>query len=175
MNANRHSLGRGAFRTAVFLMITAAFGMGAGLLAPRIPLPTEKSFTIHMRRYEYYHPVLQVNRGDTVRLKFVAEDVVHGFYLEGYDLDAVVAPLRTAAQLQRPSTGKRETAQEAVFTADREGKFRYRCSQTCGYLHPFMLGVLVVRPNRLLPVSIGLALGILVAGLVLTFLKERPS
>jgi len=107
-----------------------------------------------------------------VRLKFVAEDVVHGFYLEGHDLDASIAPLRPAVQVRRPSTGKREVLEEVVFTADREGLFRYRCSQTCGYLHPFMLGELIVGPNRLLPTSIGLAGGILLAGFILAFWKE---
>jgi hypothetical protein len=35
-----------------------------------------------------------------------------------------------------------------------------------------MLGEMIVSPNRLLPVSIGLALGILLAGFVVTALKE---
>ncbi len=172
MNEPRPTLGRRAFWPAMFLLVAASVGALGFFLAPAIAVPQERTFTIRMRKYEYDPPVLRVNRGDTVRLKFVAEDVVHGFYLEGHDLDATVAPLRPTVQVLRPSTGKRETLEEVAFTATREGKYRFRCSQTCGYLHPFMLGEMIVRPNRLLPASIGLAVGILLAGFLVVALKE---
>jgi plastocyanin len=168
-------LTRRAVRPALFLLVAASLGAAGYFLAPGIPVPQERSFSVHLRKYEYDPPVIRVNRGDTVRLKFVAEDVVHGFYLEGHDLDATAAPMRSAVQLLRPSTGKRETLEEVSFAATREGKFRFRCSQTCGYLHPFMLGELIVRPNRLLPVSIGLTVGILLGGFLVASLKEPPS
>jgi plastocyanin len=172
MTQAKTSLVRRALWPTVFLLVASGVCALGYVLAPAIAVPQERSFTIHMRKYEYTPPVLHVNRGDTVRLKFVAEDVVHGFYLEGHDLDATVAPLRAAVQVLRPSTGKRETLEEVAFTATREGKFRYRCSQTCGYLHPFMLGEMIVRPNRLLPASIGMAIGILLAGFLVVALKE---
>ncbi|HLY72993.1 MAG TPA: hypothetical protein VKU80_02650 [Planctomycetota bacterium] len=175
MNATRKPLGRRALWLAAFFLVALSMGAVGYALAPAIPGPQEKSFTVHLRRYEYDPPVIRVNRGDTVRLKFVSEDVVHGFYLEGHDLDVTAAPLRPTVQALHPSTGKRETLEEVVFAADREGKFRFRCSQTCGYLHPFMLGELIVRPNRLLPVSIGLAVGILLAGALVVSLKESRS
>jgi len=172
MNDPKKSPGRRVFWTAVFLLVASTCGAVGYFVAPAIAVPQERSFTVRMRRYQYDPPVLRVNRGDTVRLKVIAEDVVHGFYLEGYDLDATAAPLRSAFQVLHRSTGKRETLEEVAFTASREGKFRFRCSQTCGYLHPFMLGEMIVQPNRLLPVSIGLALGVLLAGFVVASLKE---
>jgi heme/copper-type cytochrome/quinol oxidase subunit 2 len=33
------------------------------------------------------------------------------------------------------------------FTATRPGTYRFRCAVTCGALHPFMIGQLVVEPN----------------------------
>jgi heme/copper-type cytochrome/quinol oxidase subunit 2 len=61
-----------------------------------------------------------------------AEDVTHGLYVDGYALDLVAVPGRPA---------------RASFVAEREGKFRLRCSKVCGNLHPFMLGELIVEPN----------------------------
>jgi heme/copper-type cytochrome/quinol oxidase subunit 2 len=173
MNEIKQSLSRRAVRPAVFFLVAAGMGVVGFFIAPRVSVPQERSYTVHLRKYEYDPPVLRVNRGDTVRLKFVSDDVVHGFYLEGHDLDATAAPLRSAVQVLRRSTGKRETLEEVSFVATREGKFRFRCSQTCGYLHPFMLGEMIVRPNRLLPVSIGLAVGILLGGFIVVSLKEQ--
>ena len=77
-----------------------------------------------------------------------AEDVTHGLYLDGYDVDLVAVPGR---------------ASRATFVADRPGKFRLRCSKVCGTLHPFMLGELVVTPNtpfwRVIGVTILAAIG----------------
>lgn len=158
--------------------LTTVIGLGAlGFLAsPGPPDPQERSITVHARQYGYDPEVIRLNRGDTVRLRFVSQDVVHGFYLEGYDLDVAILPMHPTVEVHRPSRpGKREVVQEVVFTADREGKFRYRCSHTCGFMHPFMLGELVVGPNRLLPASLGMTAGVLLGGLFVVLRKEKRS
>lgn len=71
-----------------------------------------------------------------------AEDVTHGLYLDGYDVDLVAVPGR---------------ASRATFVADQPGKYRLRCSKVCGALHPFMLGELIVTPNAPFWRAIGLA------------------
>lgn len=89
-------------------------------------------------------------------------------------MDVDILPLEPKVLLRRPSRPDEvEEVDEVVFTADKEGKFRYRCSHTCGYLHPFMLGELIVGPNRLLPTSIGMTLGVLVGGFLLV--RIRPE
>jgi heme/copper-type cytochrome/quinol oxidase subunit 2 len=166
---------RGHVRHGLALCLpTLALGGMGFLIGSGADAPQERTFTIRARRYAYEPQVIRVNRGDTVRLRFASLDVVHGFYLEGHDINVKITPMRSAVELLHQEEDRSETVEEVVFTADREGKFRYRCSQTCGFMHPFMLGELIVEPNRLLPTSIGLALGMLSGVLLLSFLKENP-
>jgi heme/copper-type cytochrome/quinol oxidase subunit 2 len=115
------------------------------------------------RRYAFDPPVIRVERGDEVRLRFASLDVVHGVYLEGYDIDVTIEPLRREVQVRRGNKPP-ETMREVVFKAERGGKFRYRCSKTCGVMHPFMVGELIVGPNWLLRVSSLAAVSLLVGG-----------
>ncbi len=100
----------------------------------------------------------------------------HGFFLEGHDLDVKIFPLEPEFQVIRPSDPNRtEMAKEVVVTAKRGGKYRYRCSHTCGYMHPFMQGEMIVAPNRLFPVSVGMGLGVLLGGLIMALSTRQPS
>ena len=166
----------GVVSSVIFLATVAGMGVLGYLLKAPSGIKQDRSITVRAHRYGYEPEVIRVNRGDTVKLRYVSEDVVHGFYLEGYDLNVTIVPLRSQCELRRPSRpGVREMVEEVVFTAEREGKFRYRCSQTCGFLHPFMLGELIVEPNRLLTTGVGLAVGIFLGGfLVALRRKEMP-
>jgi heme/copper-type cytochrome/quinol oxidase subunit 2 len=114
--------------------------------------------TITASQFAFDPPVVRVNRGDRVVLTVQATDVVHGLHLDGYDLDVRVAP---------------GTSRHVEFVADRAGKFRYRCSVSCGNLHPFMIGELIVAPNDLFWRAIGLML--ITAGTTLVWLRLRPA
>lgn len=115
-----------------------------------------QTITVVARQYGYEPHRIVVNVGDAVRLRLVSRDTVHGFYLEGHDLDARIFPGRLGFELRRPSRGGQvETVEEVLVRFDRPGKFRYRCSVACGSLHPFMQGELVVRPN--VPFAAGVA------------------
>ena len=114
--------------------------------------------TIEADQFAFDPPVLRVNRGDRVRLTLQAADVVHGFYLDGYGIETRVEP---------------GISQQVEFVADRVGKFRYRCSVSCGTLHPFMIGELVVGPNLTYARAVGLTL--VVMGATLFYLwRFRP-
>lgn len=144
-------------------------GLGGFLLAyVRQAPPQERSFTITAQKYGYDPPVLRVNRGDRIHVRLVAKDNTHGFYLEGYDVDAKMRPDDDAIWLRRPSQGgEYKKVEEISFVASRPGKFRYRCSITCGYMHPFMQGELIVYPNYLYSTSVGLSVGMALGMLVL--------
>lgn len=159
----------------ILLGLLLAFGVLGGLISALIwqPPPQARSFTITARKYGYDPPVLRVNRGDRLRIRLVAADVTHGFYLEGYDLDAKARPENPTFWLRRPSAegtanagAEYQEVQEIEFVASRAGKFHYRCSITCGYMHPFMQGELIVSPNYLYSASVGLSLA-LAAGMLI--------
>ncbi len=109
--------------------------------------PTTRQLTIAARQFEFAPGRMEVNQGDTVMLRLTAVDVTHGFYLDGYGLE------------QRMEPG---IAHEITFVADQPGKFRYRCSVSCGPLHPFMIGELVVNTN----LTFWRAVGLMAVGLV---------
>ncbi|HKZ71163.1 MAG TPA: cupredoxin domain-containing protein [Anaerolineales bacterium] len=114
--------------------------------------PADRRFRLGASSFEYTPAILSVNPGDQVTLELVSADYVHGLYIDGYDLNLVAEP------------GHTETL---TFIADKPGSFRFRCSVTCGALHPFMIGKLNVGPNVLLWRAIGLAATAAIAGLVL--------
>ncbi len=133
--------------------------------------PQERTVEITPRKYAYDPPTFRVNKGDKVHIRFKTQDqdVLHGFYLEGYDIDGRIIPQSPYIEFRRPSNsqGEFERLSEIVFVADRVGKFRYRCSQTCGFMHPFMMGEMVVAPNRPYLMGTGMAVGLVLAMFVL--------
>ncbi len=135
----------------------------AGALVVFAPLPvraaanTQRTFRIEASQFAYAPAQLQVNPGDTVTIELVSTDVVHGLYLDGYGVSVTADPGQTA---------------RLTFVADRSGSYRFRCSVTCGALHPFMIGKLQVGSNSWLWRAIGLS--VLAVFSVLT-LRPNPS
>jgi heme/copper-type cytochrome/quinol oxidase subunit 2 len=118
-------------------------------LAAHAAPPGEHTIRLEARSFEYTPPVIHVNQGDRVTLEVVSTDVVHGIYIDGYGLETSADPGQTA---------------RLTFVADQAGSFRFRCSVSCGALHPFMIGQLKVGPNTLLWRGIGLAVLAVLAG-----------
>jgi heme/copper-type cytochrome/quinol oxidase subunit 2 len=120
----------------------------AGLVVVFVPLPAsttahqERTFQIDARQFSYSPSQLNVNAGDTVMIQLVSNDVVHGLYVDGYDVSVEADPGQTAT---------------LTFIANKAGAFRFRCNVTCGAMHPFMIGKLTVGSNHWLYRSIGLA------------------
>jgi heme/copper-type cytochrome/quinol oxidase subunit 2 len=109
----------------------------------------EQHFRIEASSFQYTPEAIHVNPGDHVTIDLVATDVVHGLYLDGYNLNVTADPGQTAT---------------LSFVADQSGSFRFRCSVTCGALHPFMIGKLNVGSNDLLWRAMGLGVLAVVAG-----------
>ncbi len=60
-----------------------------------------------------------------------------------------------------------DKVKEIKFKAEKAGKFTFRCTQTCGNLHPFMTGELIVRPNFSYYLMVSLSIWIVISGLLL--------
>jgi heme/copper-type cytochrome/quinol oxidase subunit 2 len=165
---------RGKWILAV-VVVGAGFTLPA-FTTPAAPQPQRRDFNIIAHKYAYDPSVIKVNQGDEVHIKFSSRDVTHGFFLEGYDIDALSEAGKTGILFRHPSlTGSFAPSDEIVFTADKRGKFRYRCSMTCGYMHPFMMGVMIVQPNSLFGQALGLMTGILLAGFILVWPARFPA
>lgn len=110
---------------------------------PSSASPADRTIRILAGSFQYAPAVIRVEPGDRVTLELVSTDVVHGLYVDGYDLRVSADPGQTA---------------RLSFVADHTGTFRIRCSVTCGPMHPFMIGKLVVGTNGLAWRAAGLAI-----------------
>jgi heme/copper-type cytochrome/quinol oxidase subunit 2 len=130
----------------------------AGLAVTFAPLPVpaispqERTLQVEARQFAYSPSEITVNPGDTVTLQLVSTDVVHGLYIDGYDLSVEADPGQTAT---------------LSFKANQPGSFRFRCNVTCGAMHPFMIGKLTVGRNDWLVRSAALATVAVVGVLIL--------
>lgn len=96
--------------------------------------PKDVIFDITAKKFEYSPSSIIVNKGDTVTLRIRSLDNLHGFYLDAYNFEKEIPALVTTT---------------ITFVANREGKFTFRCSVTCGNFHPYMLGEIKIQPNNL--------------------------
>ena len=140
-------------RSHLLLLLLAMAGLAMAFAPLPVPAvaPQERTFRIDARQFAYSPSELQINPGDTVTIQLISTDVVHGLYIDGYDLSMEADPGQTTTM---------------TFTADKSGSFRFRCNVTCGAMHPFMIGKLTVGTNDWLVRSAGLAvvavLGVLI-------------
>lgn len=122
------------------------------LVALGVPLPAVASspqtrrIEVNARQFAYEPATLNVNRGDTITFHLESLDATHGLFVDGYAVNIQAEPGKSA---------------EVTFVADKEGKFKFRCSVSCGTLHPFMIGELNVAPN--LPLGRAIIVTLIVA------------
>ena len=138
----------------------------AGLVVAFAPLPVpaiapqERTFEIDAHQFAYSPSELHVNPGDTVTIQLVSTDVVHGLYVDGYDVSVEADPGQSAT---------------LTFVANKPGSFRFRCNVTCGAMHPFMIGKLTVGNNSWLYRSIGLSILAAIGFFPLSSFSDRKT
>jgi hypothetical protein len=169
---------RAARRYGPFAVVLLSCSLIVALPAISHPEPDEaRDVTLVARQYGYEPNRIVVRSGEVLRLRLASEDVVHGFYFEGHDLEAEVHPGKRSFKVREPSIEGAEyrEVEEIELIAGRPGKYRYRCSITCGTLHPFMQGELVVAPNRPFHAGIAGTVAISLSAFTLMFVGAANS
>jgi plastocyanin len=133
----------------LFFLSLALVSLALVPLPAASSVPQERLFRVEAKDFRYSPSVLHVNPGDRVTIELVSEDVVHGIFIDGYDLEVHADPGQPA---------------RLSFVANQAGSFRLRCSVTCGALHPFMIGQLKVGINWLFWKALGGAILSVFAG-----------
>jgi cytochrome c oxidase subunit 2 len=85
---------------------------------------------VTLKKYEFGPGTLRVKKNERIRLVLTALDHDHGFKLEEFDVNQKVEKGTTAT---------------VEFTADKVGRFQFRCSNVCGLGHRGMKGNLIVE------------------------------
>ena len=89
-----------------------------------------KEFKITARQWEFEPSIIEVNKGDTVKLSVESIDVKHSFSLFQFGVNEILNPGKTV---------------EFEFVADKTGEFSFFCSVPCGKGHGNMNGKLIVK------------------------------
>lgn len=89
-----------------------------------------KEIEIIAKQWEFQPAVIELKKGDKVKLKIRSVDVAHGFAIPvGYKMDKRLNPGEII---------------EVEFVADKTGEFPYFCSIGCGRGHFDMKGKIIV-------------------------------
>ena len=112
------------FHLSLLLLVMAGLVVAFAPLPVPTTTPQERTFEIDAHQFAYSPSEFHVNPGDTVTIQLVSTDVVHGLYVDDYDISIEADPGQSAT---------------LTFVADKPGSFRFRCNVTCGAMHPFIL------------------------------------
>jgi polyferredoxin/heme/copper-type cytochrome/quinol oxidase subunit 2 len=137
----------------ILIVLTLVVAVAIPLSFQLLPAETRThTLSLEAKKYGYSPSRIIVNKGDKIVLKPTSLDATHGFLLDGHPIEFIMR--KGAAFLKytwQDEDGKLQAdwdrVSEVEFVADKAGKFTFRCTQTCGNLHPFMTGELIVKPN----------------------------
>ena len=86
-------------------------------------------------QFDFAPELIIVNKGEKVKLIVTAEDVPHGFEIEGFNIPGY--DINTKIRPGMPL--------ELEFVADEKGVWEFICTIFCGFGHSDMTGTFVIR------------------------------
>jgi len=137
----------------ILIVLTLVVAVAIPLSFQLLPAETRThTLSLEAKKYGYSPYRIIVNKGDKIVLKPTSLDATHGFLLDGHPIEFIMRKGATFLKYTwQDEDGKLQAdwdrVSEVEFVADKAGKFTFRCTQTCGNLHPFMTGELIVKPN----------------------------
>jgi polyferredoxin len=164
----------------ILIILTLVLAVAIPLLFQLLPAETRThTLSLEAKKYGYSPSRIIVNQGDKIVLKPTSLDATHGFLLDGHPIEFIMRKGATFLKYTwEDDDGKLQAdwdrVTEVEFVTDKAGKFTFRCTQTCGNLHPFMTGELIVKPNN--PYYLFISLSIwLVFSLLVYFRTDTGS
>ncbi len=143
-----------------FSLISSAYGASEQGAADKSTQEKPRVIAITAKRFEYNPSQITLQKGELVTFRMESLDVTHGLYLDGYGINIKARP---------GLIGK------ATFRADKGGRFTFRCSETCGEFHPYMIGYLTVEPNNRFHLFVAAVLGIGLLMGVLVYVRRKAK
>ncbi len=140
-------------KTWVLIILTLLVAVVVPLSFQFFPHKTRThTLSLEAKKYGYSPSRIIVNKGDKIVLEPTSLDATHGFLLDGYPIEFIMRKGATFLKYTwQDEDGNLQAdwdrVSEVEFVVEKAGKFTFRCTQTCGNLHPFMTGELIVRPN----------------------------
>lgn len=116
-----------------------------------------KQFNINAGNFSFTPSILRVSPGDQVSITLISTDVTHGIAIPEYGIELIAEPGRSATN---------------TFIADRSGVFRFQCAITCGDLHPFMVGKLIVGDRTTYRYGIAILISAVLATIIGLFTRS---
>jgi cytochrome c oxidase subunit II len=92
----------------------------------------QRTIEIHAHRYAFSPADITINKGETVRLRLVSDDVTHSLLIKGLSVDQTITKGHPA---------------EIILTAKQAGDFQGQCGHFCGSGHGKMLFTVHVTGN----------------------------
>jgi cytochrome c oxidase subunit II len=115
-------------KAVIALVGSALFTLSSGIIQAQ---HAARTIEVHAHRFAFEPSAINVNAGETVRLRLISDDVPHSLVVKQLNIDL---------------TTTKSSPGEFVFKADTPGDYAGRCGRFCGSGHGRM--VFTVHVNR---------------------------
>jgi cytochrome c oxidase subunit 2 len=110
-----------------WLVVSPAIALGLGVAPATAQAPETRAVQITAERFTFTPSLIKVVPGTVLEIEVESEDTLHGFRIQGTDVNVAV-----------PKRGRGTV--RVTFRAEKPGRYTFECSRMCGAGHNFMRG-----------------------------------